>query len=629
METTENKTKREDRKEKLKNRSFEKEKVIKCKLKSHLKINSTDKNKIVILLQQISFNYSNRVFNATLLLNLMIRDIFKQKVDINNVPNITDQTFIRQVMLGSDKSRKTDPFINNYFKQYPELFYETNNRHLYDSNIYTSGAQMIGTNIKNHFVTNFEKFLRKYLRSINSLNNYQQFYIVNDLFGLKIGNKNIILNNFEKPKSINEEDKKISIKKSKEKSKKLIEECNVHITFLRNILELKDSVITDFWLQQKSLIILRFFVFINKHLESLNEQNLTTPYKLINILPIAKIKNHFITLDSSGFQCLVKNSGIEDYEWLDFDTLIDHKNLRETNDWKFTGTIQTDGTVICIHYTKQLNIKKTKKVIIENKPINKTDRVIAFDPGRINILYGVEEVEENKYKSYKLTRRQYYTESGIFKVRKKTESINLKHKDILESLSKNSPKSVKLENFHKYLEIVNKNKEILFDEYTKPLWSNMRFELYCKKKKVLSKFFNSLKNRNDNRKIVIAYGNAKFNSTGKGEMAVPTDSVYKHCKNMYQTNLVDEFRTSKLYHKDHSLLNLVSKRSSLDINEAKSQSLRGLLWYCSTNKSSNFVNRDLNAAINILNLSKCKDRPLIFQRDKNNSLPKQKIEKKI
>jgi transposase len=71
---------------------------------------------------------------------------------------------------------------------------------------------------------------------------------------------------------------------------------------------------------------------------------------------------------------------------------------------------------------------------------------------------------------------------------------------------------------------------------------------------------------------------------------------------MYQTNLVDEFRTSKLYHKDHSLLNLVSKRSSLDINEAKSQSLRGLLWYCSTNKSSNFVNRDLNAAINILNL---------------------------
>jgi hypothetical protein len=32
METNENKTKRKDRKEKLKNRSFSKEKVIKCRL---------------------------------------------------------------------------------------------------------------------------------------------------------------------------------------------------------------------------------------------------------------------------------------------------------------------------------------------------------------------------------------------------------------------------------------------------------------------------------------------------------------------------------------------------------------------------------------------------------------------
>lgn len=636
METNEKK-KRPDRKEKLLKRSKTTERVIKCKLKSHLKLNNSDKEKLINLIRNIVSKYSKRVLNTTLLLNLMIRDVCKSnEIKLQDIPNITNDTFIRQVMLGTKSAIKPFPIITTYYEKYPELFYNVNDRDSFDRNIYCYGSQMLGTNIKNHFVTNFEKFLRRYLKSIESLNQQQKYYIINDLYGLKTTNKNIIDNNFERPKTINKENKVIETitNDNKDKTKNLLEECNKHINFLKDILELKDKIVTDQWLKGNYLNILKLFVYINRHLEKLNENlELHTSFKLINILPISRIKSHFITFDSFGLKCLSKNSKITDYEWLDLETLIDNRNLRITKDWKFSGTIQTDGTTMCIHYIKELEEKKTKKIniVYKNKEIDENDRVIAFDPGRTNILYGVEEISKGQYKSYKLTRRKYYNDSGVYKIGRKTEKRNLKHKEILESLSINSPKSINLENFHKYLAVMNSNKEVLFNEYTEPVWSNQRFELYCKKKKVLSKFFNSLKKPKDSRKLVIAYGSAKFNSGGKGEVSVPTTTAFKTCKNMIQTNLIDEFRTSKLSYKDHTLLNLVGKQS-LDSNKEcnkEYKSLRGLLWYCSTNGCSNFVNRDLNAAINILNLSKCKERPYIFKRDKNNSLEKQKIIKWI
>ncbi len=646
MESNE-KHKRPDRKEKLLKRSRTTERIIKCKLRSHLKLNNDDKDKLINLIQKLVYKYSQRIFNTTLLINLMIRDVCKNnETNLQDIPDITNDTFIRQVMLGTDKAQKPIQFVTTYFNKYPELFYNTNDRDTYDKNIYCYGSQMLGTNIKNHFVTNFEHFLRRYLKSLELKNVQQKFYIINDLYGLKTANKNIIENNFEQPKTITDKDiennkntKKVvenkeKIIKKEKKTKELIEECNKHISFLKQFLELKDKVITEKWLKGNYLTILKFFVYINRHLEKLNEKlELHNSFKLINILPISRIKTHFITFDKCGLECLAKNSKIEDYEWIDLEKLIDNKNLRITKDWKFSGTIQTDGTQLCIHYIKELEEKKTKKkkIVYDNKEISETDRVIAFDPGRTNILYGVEKTSDGNYKTYKLTRRQYYNDSGVYKVKRKTEKRNLKHKDILESLSINSPKSISLENFHKYLEVIKNNKNTLFEEYTNPLWSNQRFELYCKKRQVLSKFFNSLKNRKDKRNLVIAYGSANFSSNGKGEVSVPTTTVFKTCKSMYQTNLVDEFRTSKLSYKDHTLLNLVGKRS-LELNEkgeVEYKSLRGLLWYCSTNGCSNFVNRDLNAAINILNLSKCEERPYIFKRQKNNSLRKQKIVKTI
>jgi len=60
--------------------------------------------------------------------------------------------------------------------------------------------------------------------------------------------------------------------------------------------------------------------------------------------------------------------------------------------------------------------------------------------------------------------------------------------------------------------------------------------------------------------------------------------------------VIDEFRTTKIWHKDSTTV-LQSVQS-----EKEGRTVRGLLWCSSTMENSKlFVNRDLNAAINIHN----------------------------
>ena len=642
--------KRPDRAAKLKERSTSNEKVIKCKLSSHLNLPKEDKTKFLNVIENTVLNFSKRYFNATLLINLIIRRKFCNRDiilhDHNLLPDFTDINIIRKLLLGNKGDHIHYELINKYIIKFPELFENFDNRSYQDKNIYTLGANLLLTNITNHLSMNLNGVLKKYVYNQNTINKTQQIYILNNIYGRKVANNNLI-------------------KKYTDKFNENKEECIRILNFIRIklLLFINDTeYINDNFKNYK--LIIKIFVFVNDFLENLNEKyieefNIKKKYneenniedenlklktvKLFNILPIAKIKNHFIKLDEIGLEGILieaklqekkkKNSKNIVSKWLDLNNLINRKSLRITKEWKFTGTIETDGNLLCIHFIRKYKDKEQKDAMKRtvNHNIDTNCRVIAFDPGRTNILYGVEEISPNNYKTYKLTRKQYYKESLIFDIKKITEKENLKIKEILEELSENSSKSCKLENFMKYLNVIMKHKDKLYETYCKKMWSNNRFKLFCKKKSTISRFFNSLKNKNDKREIIIAYGSAKFSSTGNGEIAVPTSSVYKACKNIYKTNIVDEFRTSKIYHKDNSILKLVGIMKKFKDDKLKKVSLRGLLWYSSTNNRNNFVNRDLNAAINILNLSKCKDpkdRPLIFQRG-GDALPKQQINKII
>ena len=68
----------------------------------------------------------------------------------------------------------------------------------------------------------------------------------------------------------------------------------------------------------------------------------------------------------------------------------------------------------------------------------------------------------------------------------------------------------------------------------------------------------------------------------------------EQCSYRFPTVAVDEFRTTRIYNGDHTTVLQDIKRKDTG------GKVRGLLWCCSTNQTkSKYVNRDLNAALNI------------------------------
>ena len=129
---------------------------------------------------------------------------------------------------------------------------------------------------------------------------------------------------------------------------------------------------------------------------------------------------------------------------------------------------------------------------------------------------------------------------------------------------------------------------------------------------MFAKFFNGLVSKG--KKTVVAYGAAKFAPGGKGEMAVPTSRAFKECSYRFLTVPVDEFMTTKMYNGDkQTVLKAVQRRDT-------GATVRGLLWCDSSTKDqSKFVNRDLNAALNIRDCFMARSRPAMLSRSADNN----------
>ncbi len=85
---------------------------------------------------------------------------------------------------------------------------------------------------------------------------------------------------------------------------------------------------------------------------------------------------------------------------------------------------------------------------------------------------------------------------------------------------------------------------------------------------------------------------------------VPTTRAFKDCSTRFDTVLVNEFRTTIVYNGDKDyVLQSVERRNT-------GRKVRGLLWWHSTiPNQSKFVDRDLNAALNIRDCFLCEERP--------------------
>ncbi len=589
------KKKRPDKAIKLQQRKDTSETVVKCCLLKHLHGDGKTKAKIKAAITSRVLAFSERYQVASIALCHIIKKVFDGHQDVTTVitPDIFDITFIRQLMLGLDSAVKPFQVVKDYIREHPEL-YTSIQRYIYDRNIYSFGSTLYLTNLKNHLKLNLPGVIKKLCRSIENCDSVAMWYCVHGLNPPK--NVGAI---FPQP-----------------------QEFYTSVSDQRRVLALSgDSKIDYDWMANEGNLMkmLKYFVFSNRLFAQLEKPQM-------NIVPISRTKCHYITIDTSVLEGIMRDAELIDKKanssfvelsndhWKSF---LKYERL-QGSDNKFTKTIQSDGTLLCVHFIRPKNLqdeafvkkgKKGRQYIANNDKlkIKLEDRVIAIDPGRTNIIYATEQ-QGDKYQRHVLTRLQYYTESGIFKARKQTQKWTDPIQERLNELSKVSTKGVDLQKHNEYLATYLQHKDALWTTYTEQKWSRQRFRLYGGKKRTIATFFNDVEKKGDpNKRIILAYGSSCTTSGGVGEMSVPVSKVFQYCRQRYAVKLIDEYRTTKVCSIDDSVLHSVQRRDT-------GERLRGLLWCGSTNVNK-FINRDLNAAINILRIARLPSRPASLTRD--------------
>ena len=525
-------------------------------------------------------------------------------------PNLFEQTFSRQLMLGVDDAAAPEPAIVAYHSANPEL-QPSGQRHAADRNIYSSAAKRYLTNLKNAMRVEGTDRLRTFCHRFATLHNLK----MNERIGMMyaIAGWRTLPAKFGCPFP----------------ATRIMAET---ITEHRNVLGLVgNKEINKDWLRRDACLprLLRYNVLLNRFYE-------THQMKLHNVVPICRVKRHFISIDNYSLYGILKDvsyfeAGVNEAAYLQnvdmhWNCVFRISALQGCNT-TFGYSIETDGISMCMHFERPKR-QTTKAMVLQmdgKKPtappysMGPDDVLLGNDPGRINIYYMATEMEDGSIWSSTLSRKQYYAESGILQARKTSETWNGGVQTHLDALSTVSTKGADLTTYRAYLAVYYAHRDALWAEYCKPRWSRQRLRLYGGKKRTFAHFFNRVEAAFPGKRIVVSYGSAKFAPGGKNEVSVPTSRAYKECVYRAAKVLVtNEFRTSKIDYFDDSLLQMVA------LPGANPRPFRGLLWSVQRNE---FVSRDLNAALNI---RRCAiHRPDILRSDLATAQLRQRIAKRI
>jgi hypothetical protein len=585
---------RADRAAKLKARKGTVETVVKASLLKHLR--GDRKHELRHAIQARVEVFSKRYHLASVALMGMLKECFHGAEDVTAValPDLTCQTFFRQLMLGVQGTLNPNPFVAAYYQAHPQLAAKLPaQRHPADSNIYSAGAKKYMTSLRNHLVLNFKSRLRNFLdafQSAEGLTDEQRVWMLFKICGWNLPAD--VVNVPQQPA--------------------MLQTVEQH----RHILGLTtaDASVTLEWLDSTDNLhhLLRHAVHVCRYLETKHQP-------VFNIVPIAKRRAHFIAIDTYVLYGLLKELGMTsnnekvfvDMAAEEWEAFFEIAALRG-NGREFTRTVESDGISVCVHFTRPKTPQDKTPVVsaapgIQNPLADMADRftIIGNDPGRCNIYSMALETPDGRVKSWTLTRRRYYAESGILDARRQSEVWQKALQQYLQQLAAASSKGMDLEAHNHFLDALIHTHDTLWAEYLKPRWARQRLRLYGGKKKLFATFFNGVAANAaaaEGKPVVVAYGAAKFAPGGGGEMAVPTTQAFKKCVQRFKTVLVDEFRSTMVNAGDGTIMKMVeSKRKNAEV--------RGLMWCGSTNNGK-FVNRDLNAALNIRRCLALPTRPL-------------------
>ncbi len=572
------KRKRPDRTEALKRRKSLQETVIKVSLPGHLK----DSRLYPILQKWVSIA-SQTMNRGSLVFNRLLLYCLENQLQL---PDFTDQTLYYQCFkVGIRTLRKNTGPIQHvwdtYFSAFPTHETLTGDSQMY---AYTSKAYM--TNFKNSITFCFEVrqklYIRTWLRQ-NQLDSSWYHSIRSAVNGWDCQTEPPV-------------------------------EALDFIQAQRLLLGSPDVSIDLRWIQSNLTTVLYYYYHILRYLEQIPDS------RRFSLAPLHSIGSHALTIDTTILFSMLRQSGIlenvtakefaaerESY----FKRIFDYQNLSKH---QFSFLVQTDGVSIGFHFVHPKQVIDSSSSPDVHR-LHENQRLIAIDPGRTNIMFGVERLKDDTLKTYKLTRKEYYFSTGMTRRKRKASKWQENIQGEEQMFSTVSPKTANGTQWDQFLSHYLLVYQRLWEEKTGKKWAREKFRVFGLKKKVLDRFFHCM---DGPEAPIVLFGASKFNPSGRHELSVPTTGISKACSQRHRTIFVDEFNTTKRCSQCDSVLAPVLKQNE----HGSIREIRGLRR-CSSNvcAQASFKNRDLNAALNILRCIPGLPRPTHLSRGTINLRP--------
>lgn len=372
--------------------------------------------------------------------------------------------------------------------------------------------------------------------------------------------------------------------------------------------------------------------------------------KLFQIMPLRNnIIPHYTTFDKSFIKAYFKEKGKskfvkgEDEKEIWKRILnIEHKIFRaqEKKGYRMSS-LSTDGIGVSITF-KKFGLSKCKNIDNEKENIYiedlndddleilKTKKLVSIDPGKKGLCLLDEKRNNLNYNTIQrrkesLRKRNNY----IMNVEKENNYIIQKE----NTLSDYDSKTVYYEKFKDFIREKHKVNNSVYDFYNNKLYRKLKFRTHIYLRKSEDKFLNNIEKIYGKKEdISIIYGDWSNPKQMKHLMPSSNLGLKRLIEKKYKVLMIDEYCTSKLCSKCNKELTyykmtkkdieIYKKKHLIDKKELKSKTKHRLL-VCSgccgsENKKSTFWNRDVNACLNMLKLTRqwinTKSRNVLFSR---------------
>ena len=355
----------------------------------------------------------------------------------------------------------------------------------------------------------------------------------------------------------------------------------------------------DKWLKENIGRVVVFFAWIMDNFDELKLRDPKGMKRRFNLLPISSQKSHFIAIITVVMRQIMLDSGMINTIGNDqttfnksitkhmnavFDTSPIKKNWKKVegrkcdpdNEWpvieeygfkKFGDTIETYGVSVCFYVTTWVERTNNTKPPAKKKRRTSTlpacapsasyeeTNVIGVDPGRSiisSIVPMVKEVDANgnvveSWKKCMLTREQFYRDSHVKKNLLKLHRLDRNEiSDEVVALSEQVSKTASVQEFENYIKTKKNFDARLWEHRPKRCFGLMTMDDYIHKRKTMDRFWKRTVCLE--KDTIVAYGDAGFASSDRGESSVPTLAMMKSARRFSNLMVeVDEFRTSKTY----------------------------------------------------------------------------------